>query len=523
MRRWVDVSRYQAERSNPLDLPQAVDAGYTIANVALTGGRGYVSGTWAKSYLDAAALLGMGRSVYHWLDGRSTGAQQAGEQLTRMAQLFGKNLGGFAHCVDIEETGANGITPPTWQHVRDYVDAVQQALGRHVVIYSGDWWWPSGWVGATLTPYLMAQPNAGKQAAYPGDDSPHWQAGYGGWPELAVMQWGVAPLPGTGDCSLSAIRDPAVWAVITGGKPMAWVNIPASDGLRDEFNTVAPNRDKASDGTIGDGEHATGVSDHNPDETGNTGGVEDTDAINEVHARDVDASGPWPAGWSMERFVQLILARCRSGAEKRLRYIIYNRRLWSSSSKTPWSQQDYKGVNPHDKHAHFSFRYGSGAAPGNPEQVTTPWGIVAAVRASQKPPEDEVSSADVIAALKDPAGQAALRTALFGSDAGRDVFRDALLRTNLREVVLPSEPPLPLGSALHTMFARSDSATNSQLPEVRRNMAALRETVDQSVQAILAAVAAVGTPLPVEVGTPELTAAIEQALRNLFAPGTPTP
>jgi hypothetical protein len=67
--------------------------------------------------------------------------------------------------------------------------------------------------------------------------------------------------------------------------------------------------------------------------------------------------------------------------EKRLRYLIYERRIWSASNG--WRQETYEGSNPHDKHAHFSFRYGSGPAPGNPEQITTPWGMLAAVRAAE--------------------------------------------------------------------------------------------------------------------------------------------
>jgi hypothetical protein len=521
MRRWVDVSRYQVERADPLDLTKARDAGYSIVNIALTGGRGYVSGPWAKSYADAAAVLGMGRSCYHWLDGRTPGRQQALQQLDRMTQVLG-GLKGFAHCVDVEETGEHGITPPTWQHIVDYVGTVQETLDRPVVIYSGDWWWPKSWTGSHLTPYLMGMPTAGKLAQYPGDTSPHWTAGYGGWGDYAVLQWGTAPLPGTGNCSLSVIRDPAVWATITGG-PMAWVNIPASTTLLGEFNAIAPSRDKSSDGTIGDGEHAQNVSDHNPDETGNVGSQSDPDSINEVHARDVDASGPWPAGWSMERIVQLVLARCRSGAEKRLRYIIFNRRIWSASNG--WVQQSYTGVNPHDKHAHFSFRYGSGEAPANPEQIKTPYGILAAVRASQQPQEDDMSAADVIDGLKSAEGQAALRAALFGTEAGREQFRDALLKTNVRAVVLPDEPPLPLGSALHTMFVRTDKTTNDQLPKLRDavngaadNVNNLRAQLSTAADAIIETVRATGGGAgPV---TPELLAdALEIALRRVFGSG----
>lgn len=248
----VDVSRYQVERSNPLDLAKAKQAGYAIANVALTGGRGYVSGSWAKTYLDRAAALGMGRSTYHWLDGTTSGGSQARVQIARLRSMLGNGLGGFAHVVDIEETGKHGITPPKWQHVYDYVHAMQDALGRRIAVYSGDWFWqPKGWPGSSLTPYLMGPPNDGYLAAAVPADSPHWRAAWGGWPEFAILQWGVRPLPGTGDCSLSVIRDHGVWADLTGGdvlmpqvdpgnaQPDTWIGPPVGGSVAEELRAIA--------------------------------------------------------------------------------------------------------------------------------------------------------------------------------------------------------------------------------------------------------------------------------------------
>lgn len=154
---------------------------------------------------------------------------------------------------------------------------------------------------------------------------------------------------------------------------MAVNSVPASTSLLEEFNWLAPGRDKTSDGTVGDSAHKQSASDHNPDETGNTGGAEDSDSIDEVHARDVDASGPWPSGWSMERCVQIILSYARAGKLPGLQNVIYNRRIWSRS--WGWSEDSYSGSNPHDKHSHFSFRYGSGSGSSNPENFTGPWGI----------------------------------------------------------------------------------------------------------------------------------------------------
>ncbi|GAA0471634.1 hypothetical protein Ade02nite_51120 [Paractinoplanes deccanensis] len=132
-----------------------------------------------------------------------------------------------------------------------------------------------------------------------------------------------------------------------------WILVPCLVKLRSEFNTIAPNRDKSSDGSIGDAAHQATQSDHNDDEVGNVP-IHDADRIHEVHAIDVDVDLREP-GLTMEMVVQFLLKRCRSGAEKRLRYIIYNRRIWQQSNG--WAQQAYHGSNPHDHHAHFSSSY----------------------------------------------------------------------------------------------------------------------------------------------------------------------
>jgi hypothetical protein len=133
----------------------------------------------------------------------------------------------------------------------------------------------------------------------------------------------------------------------------AWTLVPCLVALRNEFDRIAPGRDRASDGSIGDAAHEKEVSDHNPDETGAVP-IRDSDRVNEVHAIDVD-DDLRESDLTMEKVVQFLLGRCRAGKEKRLRYIIYNRRIWSASSG--WVQKRYTGASPHTEHAHFSASY----------------------------------------------------------------------------------------------------------------------------------------------------------------------
>lgn len=150
---------------------------------------------------------------------------------------------------------------------------------------------------------------------------------------------------------------------------MAWILVPALVSLRNEFNMLAPSRDKGSDGSVGDTSHAASVSDHNPDETGNPEEY-DSDHIDEVHAIDVDKDLR-QVGWSMERAVNIIVSRHKAGKDNRLKYVIWNRRIASANSG--WAWVSYSGSNPHDHHAHFSCRYTTAA-----ESNTQPWGLLAA-------------------------------------------------------------------------------------------------------------------------------------------------
>jgi len=186
----------------------------------------------------------------------------------------------------------------------------------------------------------------------------------------------------------------------------SWILVPCLVSLRNEFNKLAPGRDKASDGSIGDTAHQQESSDHNPDETGRTP-YSDADHINEVHAIDVD-DDLRKSGWTMEKCLEIIVTRHREGRDDRLQNIIYNRRIWSRS--WGWTARTYTGASAHTEHAHFSARYTTAQ-----ESNTKAWGLLEA---------DDVTKSEFTSWMtewaKSSAGKQALAIALLTYDPGAD-------------------------------------------------------------------------------------------------------
>jgi len=118
---------------------------------------------------------------------------------------------------------------------------------------------------------------------------------------------------------------------------------PSLVALRDEVNRRWPNRDRGSDGWIGDTAHSARVSDHNPDERGM------------VHAIDVDKDGI-----DVDRFLSETIG------DARVWYVIHNRTIWSRTYD--WKPRAYTGSNPHEHHIHVSIRY-----TGEAETDTRSW------------------------------------------------------------------------------------------------------------------------------------------------------
>lgn len=165
--------------------------------------------------------------------------------------------------------------------------------------------------------------------------------------------------------------------------------VPCLVALRGEFNVLNPARDRRSDGWISDRAHRDRMSDHNPDESGETP-YADPDNVDEVHALDVDATGPWPAPFNV--IVNEVVRRHRLGLDDRLQNVIYNGQIASRS--WGWTWREYTGSNAHREHAHFSARYTAAH-----EASTRPWGLTA--RFASGKDFDHMDSEDRKALAKD--------------------------------------------------------------------------------------------------------------------------
>ncbi len=122
------------------------------------------------------------------------------------------------------------------------------------------------------------------------------------------------------------------------------------EDLRMQLNTIAPDRDKTSDGGVGDTAHKLRRSSHNDDETG-VPEWSDPDSKGEIRARDFDKDLRRP-GLSMMTVVLWLVAGAKRGEFWWLRYIIFDGFIWHKNSG--WERRDYNGDNQHKEHAHVN-------------------------------------------------------------------------------------------------------------------------------------------------------------------------
>jgi hypothetical protein len=115
----------------------------------------------------------------------------------------------------------------------------------------------------------------------------------------------------------------------------------AGQQLRLQVDDSYPDRDRTSDGWIGDTRHSARPSDHNPDATGI------------VRAIDIDRDLSGKAKPDLMPDLADQLRLCAKRGDKRISYVIFNGRI--ASSKKAWAWRPYDGINKHNHHCHISF------------------------------------------------------------------------------------------------------------------------------------------------------------------------
>jgi hypothetical protein len=112
--------------------------------------------------------------------------------------------------------------------------------------------------------------------------------------------------------------------------------------LREQLDDSYPDRDRTSDGWIGDVRHSARPSDHNPDAAGIVRAI-DID-------RDLSGKAKPDLMPDLADQIRLFAKRDKS---KRVSYVIFNGRI--ASSRMGWRWRTYKGSSPHTAHCHISF------------------------------------------------------------------------------------------------------------------------------------------------------------------------
>jgi hypothetical protein len=115
----------------------------------------------------------------------------------------------------------------------------------------------------------------------------------------------------------------------------------AGQQLREQFDDCYPDRDRTSDGWIGDTRHSARPSDHNPDAAGI------------VRAIDIDRDLSGKAKPDLMPDIADQIRLCAKSGDKRISYVIFNGKI--SSSKKAWAWRTYDGINKHNHHIHISF------------------------------------------------------------------------------------------------------------------------------------------------------------------------
>lgn len=163
---------------------------------------------------------------------------------------------------------------------------------------------------------------------------------------------------------------------------MAWRVARSLEKLRDQIDAASPNRNKASDGTIGDADHQNRESDHNP-----WCGPGVVTAIDITHdpAKGVD--------------IDKLTDDLQRSRDPRIKYVIANRLIMSGAGgPSPWVWRAYYGSNPHTAHFHLSVNCNASKDDTRRWELPSLRGIGGSQPVEPTPREDEnMPSAEEIA------------------------------------------------------------------------------------------------------------------------------
>lgn len=164
--------------------------------------------------------------------------------------------------------------------------------------------------------------------------------------------------------------------------PVQWFVPPSINKLLGEVNERWPDRDKSSDGTIGDYQHSKSQSEHNP--VGTEFGPE-FGTPGAVHAVDITADNP--------DLVQAVMKA--AVGDDRVWYVIHDGKILSRTYD--WANRDYNGSNPHETHIHISLRAEDKDKALFAENDTTSWLFPVLLPPDPEPlPDPEVVSKDEV-------------------------------------------------------------------------------------------------------------------------------
>lgn len=111
--------------------------------------------------------------------------------------------------------------------------------------------------------------------------------------------------------------------------------------LKEQIDANWSDRDKSSDGLLGDAAHASRKSDHNP-------WVKDSQGVGVVTAMDIDRELARDGSVT----VATLVARLQASRDPRIKYIIWNGQITVPGDITQW--KPYHGINAHKHHMHIS-------------------------------------------------------------------------------------------------------------------------------------------------------------------------